>query len=123
MIIRGYTNSGYAFEYHLLCDYVVCFSLFPAPNMSPPPLLVPSVPTDTYSLSFTVSDLLQSNSFTLTPVDDNVPNEPNEVTQLVFFSVSDGRVEQGPTAELVIVDNDDLGKLQTRSHIILSHHV
>ena len=85
--------------------------------MSPPPLLAPSVPTDTYSLSFTVSDLLQSNSFTLTPVDDTVPNEPNEVVQLVFFSISDGRVEQGPTAELVIVDDDDLGKLQTHNRL------
>ena len=60
-------------------------------------------------MNFAVSDSLQSRTFTLTPVDDNVPNEPNEVINLVFASISDPRVEQGDPAEVIIVDDDELG--------------
>ena len=59
-------------------------------------------------MNFPVSDSPQSQTFTLTPVDDNVPNEPNEVFDLVFASISDPRVAQGDPAE-VIIDDDILG--------------
>ena len=71
--------------------------------------LVPSRPTINYTVSFPVSDVPQSQTFTLTPVDDNVPNEPNELVQLVFAFISDARVQQGDPADLVIVDDDVLG--------------
>ena len=71
--------------------------------------LEPSRPTINYTVSFLVSDLPQSQTFTLAPVDDNVPNELNELVRLVFAFISDSRVEQGPPADLVIVDDDELG--------------
>ena len=68
--------------------------------------LEPSIPTVNYTVIFPVSDLPQSQTFTLTPVDDTVPNEPNEVIQLVFASISDMRVAQDDPADIVIIDND-----------------
>ena len=59
--------------------------------------LVPSRPTINYTVSFPVSDFPQSQTFTLTPVDDIIPNEPNELVQLVFAFISDSRVQQGPS--------------------------
>ena len=56
-----------------------------------------------------MSDVPQSQTFTLTPVDDSVPNEPNELVRLVFAFISDVRVQQGDEADLVIVDDDMLG--------------
>ena len=77
--------------------------------MGQPPGLEPSIPTDTYTLNFAVSDSPQSQTFTLMPVDDNVPNEPNEVFDIVFASISDPRVAQGDPTEVIIVDDDILG--------------
>jgi hypothetical protein len=82
----------------------------PEPTIQPPGL-EPSIPTVTYTVNFAVSDSLQSRTFTLTPVDDNVPNEPNEVINLVFASISDPRVEQGDPAEVIIVDDDILADI------------
>ena len=74
-----------------------------------PPGLESSIPNVTYTVNFPVSDSLQSRTFTLIPVDDNVPNEPNEVLDLVFASISDPRVAQGDPAEVIIIDDDILG--------------
>ena len=74
-----------------------------------PPGLEPFILTVTYTVNFPVSDMPQSQTFTLTPVDDNVPNEPNEVIDLVFASISDLRVAQGDPAEVIIIDDDILG--------------
>ena len=60
-----------------------------------------------------MSDFPQSQTFTLTPVDDNVPNEPNELVRLVFAFISDARVQQGDPADLVIIDDDVLGEFCT----------
>jgi collagen type VI alpha len=68
----------------------------------------PSIPDANYSALFSVSSGLQSQTFTLTPVDDNAPSEPDETGLLIVYFVSDGRVEEGPPAELVIVDDDEL---------------
>ena len=70
--------------------------------------LVPSRPTINYTVSFPVSDVPQNQTFTLTPVDDSVPSEPNELVRLVFAFISDARVQQGDPADLVIED-DELG--------------
>ena len=58
---------------------------------------------------FPVNDMPQSQTFVLMPVDDDIPNEPDEVIQLVFASISDGRVLEGPAADVVILDDDELG--------------
>ena len=71
--------------------------------------LVPSRPTINYTLNFPVSGVPQSYTFTLIPLDDSVPNEPNELVRLVFAFISDARVRQGDPADLVIVDDDVLG--------------
>ena len=77
-----------------------------------PPLLQPSRPLDSYQIDFTANDLPQTQTFTLTPVDDTNTSEPVEMALLVFQSVSDLAVQRGPEASLVIVDDDELGKTQ-----------
>ena len=55
-----------------------------------------------------MSDFPQSATFTLTPVDDSVPLETDELVRLVFAFISDSRVQEGDRADLVIVDDDEL---------------
>ena len=77
---------------------------------TPPVGLQPSIPTAMYSVLFPVSALPQSQSFTLTPVDDSIPSEPDEVIGLTFSLISDGRVQRGSDALVTIIDDDDLGQ-------------
>ena len=72
--------------------------------------LEPSIPTVNYTVNFSVSDLPQSQTFTLTPVDDNVSSEPNELIQLILAPTSNSRVVVGDPAEVIIVDDDPLGQ-------------
>ena len=71
--------------------------------------LVSSIPTTTYMVVFPESSVPQSQTFLFTPVDDNVPNEPNEQIRLDFSMISDSRVIEGATANVVIIDDDELG--------------
>lgn len=71
--------------------------------------LVPSIPTTTYTVSFPVNNNPQSQTFVFQPIDDEVPLEPVEPIQLLFSFISDSRVQQGPPADVNIIDNDELG--------------
>ena len=73
------------------------------------PGLEPSIPTTTYTVSFGVNDNPQSQTFLFEPIDDTVPREPVEPIQLIFSSISDARVQEGPPADVNILDNDELG--------------
>lgn len=73
------------------------------------PGLRPSIPNATYTVSFGVNDNPQSQTFLFEPIDDLVPREPVEPIQLVFTSISDSRVQEGPPADVNILDNDELG--------------
>ena len=90
-------------------DITIMYVFFHSVQTVLPEGLEPSRPTINYTVSFPVNDAPQSQTFTLTPVDDNVPNELNELVRLVFAFISDLRMEQGPSADLVIVDDDELG--------------
>ena len=68
--------------------------------------LEPSIPLVNYTVNFPVSNFSQNQGFTLTPMDDNVPSEPNEVIQLVLVSSFNLRVALDPPVDVVIVDND-----------------
>ena len=97
----------FTFQFQLVqCTFLYFFH---SVQTTVPAGLVPSRPTINYTVSFPVSDVPQSQTFTLTPVDDPVPNEPNEPVRLTFAFVSDVRVRQGDEADLVIVDDDALG--------------
>ena len=71
--------------------------------------LVSSIPTTTYMVVFPESSVPQSQTFLFTPVDDNVLKESDEQIRLDFSVISDGRVVEGATADVIIVDDDDLG--------------
>ena len=71
--------------------------------------LSPSIPNTNYTVEFHRSESPQSQSFTLSPVDDDVLSEPNEFFQLTFASISDARVIQGPASSVLIIDDDDIG--------------
>ena len=79
------------------------------PSTPQPIGLVPSVPRIAFDVMFPVNSSPQSQSFTFTPVNDSVPNEPQEVAQLVFNVISDERVVQGAESAVVIIDDDALG--------------
>ena len=71
--------------------------------------VTPSTPTTNYTVEFNESEVPQSLSFILSPIDDNILREPDETFQLVFGSVSDARVIQGPESTVVILDDDEIG--------------
>ena len=96
-----------AFFYTELSTYSFCIHSVPTVQFIG---LEPSIPTVNYTVNFPVSDFPQSQTFTLTPVDDNVPSEPNEVIRLVLIPTSNSRVAQDDPAEVVIVDDDVLGQ-------------
>lgn len=81
------------------------FNPYTVPTTQPAGL-VPSIPNSTYTVMFPINDLSQSQSFTFVPIDDNIPNEPNEIVSLVFDFISDGRVAEGDSAVIVIIDDD-----------------
>ena len=66
----------------------------------------PSIPTTNYTVEFPESDIPQSQSFILSPVDDSVIRETNEVIQLEFATISDARVTLGQPATVVIINDD-----------------
>ena len=66
----------------------------------------PSIPTTNYIVEFPVSDIPQSQSFTLSPVDDSVVRETIEVIQLMFAPIPDVRVTTGQPATVVIINDD-----------------
>ena len=68
-----------------------------------------STPTTSFTESFQVSSDVQSSSFQLMPIDDNVPNEPNEQFQMSISFVSDPRVVADDIATVIIVDEDFVG--------------
>ena len=53
-------------------------------------------------------------------MDDDVALEPNEITRLIVYFVSDGNVEEGEPSELVIVDDDELGECYNYLRFALS---
>ena len=82
--------------------------IFLVPQVQPNGV-TPSTPTTNYTVVFNESEVPQSQSFILSPVDDDILREPDETFQLVFASVSDARVILGPTSTVVIMDDDDIG--------------
>ena len=66
----------------------------------------PSIPTTNYIVEFSVSDIPQSQSFTLSPVDDSVVRETDEFIQLVFAPILEARVTEGQPATVVILNDD-----------------
>ena len=65
-----------------------------------------STPTTSFTESFQVSSDVQSSSFQLIPIDDSVPNEPDEQFQMSISFVSDSQVVADATAIVIIVDDD-----------------
>ena len=65
-----------------------------------------STPTTSFTASFQVSSDFQSFSFQLMPIDDSVPNEPDEQFQMSISFVSDSQVVADATAIVIIVDDD-----------------
>ena len=82
-------------------------------NSEASPTLLPgtsrSTPTTSFTASFQVSPDVQSFSFQLMPIDDSVPNEPDERFQMSISFVSDSRVVADDIATVIIVDDDALG--------------